>query len=162
MTKQIPLTQGKFALVDDEDYDYLMQWKWTLLGGKYAHRKIRIGKRIYNKSTTIIMHRLIAKTPDGYHTDHINGDTFDNRKENLRICKARENLRNQKTRSSIKSSKFKGVYYSKVSKKWVAQITNDFGMQYLGLHETQESAAKAYNLAAVKYFGEYARLNIIE
>jgi len=104
MAKLIELTQEKFAIVDDEDYEYLMQHKWHYSMG-YASAEIYISP---TKRKRLKMHRVIMKPPDHLVVDHINHDTLDNRKENLRICTKQQNEMNQKIRIN-KESKYKGV-----------------------------------------------------
>ncbi len=151
MTKQIPLTQGRFALVDDEDYDYLMQWKWQFHSKGYARRRSN-GKNIY-------MHRIINKTPDGLITDHINRDPLDNRKLNLRTCTNHQNLSNVEKTCGKTSSIYKGVCWHKMGKKWMARIVVEKMAFYLGCFESEKDAALAYDLAALKYCGDFAKLN---
>jgi hypothetical protein len=155
MVKQIPLTQGKFALVDDEDFDYLSQWKWHITARKYAARSLTLN----GKKSSIYMHRVLSKNDKRLHTDHINGDTFDNRKENLRICSAAENIRNAKSKKG--SSHYKGVSWSKERNKWHVNITYNRKAHYIGRFEKEIDAAIAYNNAAKKFFGAFARLNKI-
>lgn len=160
----IKLTQGKEAIIDDEDFEYLNQWKWCFIkcisGGGYASRSIRNGK----KTTTILMHRLINKTVANFDTDHINGNKLDNRKHNLRTTTRSQNKMNSKKRENVK---YKGVSILKVKDTnntytYIrAQIRiNNKGI-HLGYYSTQEEAALAYNYAAKHYFGEYAKLNIL-
>jgi hypothetical protein len=160
--KEIQLTQGKVALVDDEDYEYLNQWKWyaNKLGNKfYAVRNLRINKKYVG---SILMHRLVANNNSKMHTDHCNGDSLDNRKENLRICNASENLMNQKKHLNNKSG-YKGVgKYNNNKSKFRSQISCNGKFIHLGYYKTKEDAAKAYNAAAIKYHGEFANLNKIE
>ena len=146
--KQIPLTKGKFALVDDEDFEFLSQWKWHYIAGGYACRK--------PKSGMIYMHRLLTRATES-HVDHKNGNKLDNRKENLRLCTVSQNLANQvKTRGT---SKYKGVRFDKKHKKWISAIGFNSRPIQIGRFASEDEAAKAYNLAAVKYYGEFARLN---
>ena len=111
--KEIQLTQGKVALVDDEDYEYLNQWKWYAnewKGGKlYAVRNVRKNKQYIGYES---MHRLLSSNKDKkLVTDHINGNTLDNRKSNLRICTISENTKNRQIQKNNKSG-FKGVRYN--------------------------------------------------
>jgi hypothetical protein len=161
MTKQILLTRGLVALVDEEDYDYLMQWKWYASPDGRATRKIALGKvGKVGKFQRVFMHRLINKTPEGMHTDHINGDPLDNRKLNLRNCNPQQNARNRKSYIGSKS-RFKGVSWHKRQKAWVAYICVNYKTSHLGTFKTEEDAAIAYNFAALDHFGEFAKLNSV-
>ena len=153
--KQIELTQGKFALVDDDDFDELNQYNWCFHNG-YAVRGVAISQ---GKQKTQLMHRLITNCPDDMEVDHINHDKLDNRKSNLRVCSSSENSHNQKMQTKVKSSRFKGVYFNKNANKWQAQIKLDDKNKYLGLFTNEIDAAIAYNVAAIELFGEFALLN---
>lgn len=153
-TKLIPLTQGKFAIVDADDYEFLMQWRWFAENSK----KNRYYARANIKAKKIRLHRLILNDPQGFQIDHINGDTLDNRRCNLRIATHSQN--NQNRRKTKGRSKYKGVYFYKPYSNWRAQIQIDGVMKFIGYYPCEESAAKAYNEAALKYFGEFARLNV--
>lgn len=158
MSKQIPLTQGKFAIVDDENYDWLSRYKWHAVknyNNCYAARKIyKDGKWI-----TISMHREILNPPADMETDHVGHDGLNNRISNLRIATRAENQHNR--RSQGHSSKFKGITWLKNNKKWVSRISFNCGNIYLGCFNSETDAAKAYNEMAKKLFGEYACLNEI-
>ena len=157
--KEIELTQGKVALVDDEDYEYLRQWKWYYgcEGGKnksgYAVRSITNPKR-----ALIFMHRVIMSTPTGMETDHINCNKTDNRKENLRVC---TRLQNKKNNPLMKNNKtgYKGVSIN--NNRYKVKISVNKKQIHLGYFDKVEDAAKTYNLAALKYHGKFARLNEI-
>jgi hypothetical protein len=160
--KKISLTQGKFALVDDENYVDLMQFKWhAVRAGNtfYAERSIRIGKR----TMVELMHRRILKLKpgDGKYTDHIDHTGCNNQKTNIRICSSKENNQNRSERSD-NTSGYKGVSWYKRDKKWRAAIRINSKLKHLGLFESKIDAVQAYNNAAVEHFGKFANLNIIE
>ena len=157
MVKEIPLTQGKVALVDDKDYEYLNQWKWYASRRRYWYA-VRT-QYINGKPSTIFMHRLILQTPKGMETDHINHNGLDNRRCNLRICTHTENTRHQQKQARVKSSQYKGVHWQKDIKKWQACIRVNMKSVYLGLFTSEIGAAKTYDKAAKKYHGEFARTN---
>jgi len=148
--KEIQLTQGKVANIDNEDYEYFNKWKWSYGSNGYARREVA-GKYVY-------MHSLIAKTPKGMLTDHINGDKLDNRKSNLRICTASQNQQN-KGNPVNNTSGAKGVDWDNKNKRWRARIRVQGKYIYLGLHKLINSAIVAYNDAAKKYHGDFAKLN---
>lgn len=151
--KKIALTgmygNGKFAIVDDDDFDRVNKFKWYL-SGKYPAKSLGVRPN----RTKIYLHTFIMNTPKGMVTDHINGDELDARKSNLRICTVSQNTMNSK-KSKNTSSKYKGV--CRIN-PWRAYI----GRRILGHFSSEIEAAKAYNEAAIKEYGEYAKLNIIE
>jgi hypothetical protein len=149
----IPLTRGKFAIVDDEDFKRLSKFKWTYSDG-YAIRFV--GKRGEQKK--IYMHREITNAPEDMEVDHVHGNRSDNRKSELRLCTRKQNDTNSTIRSD-NTSGFKGVTYRKDRKVWWAQIFHDGHWEFLGSYKSPEDAAKAYDVAATKYFREYAKLN---
>lgn len=157
MNKLIPLTQGFHAIVDEEDYDYLMQWDWhtrNCNGLLYATR-IDGGK-------VILMHRfLMNETQSDRFIDHRDGDTLNNQKHNLRSCSHAENMRNRVLICKNNTSGFKGVFWRKDKLKWQAQIRFNTKSIHIGYFKSIIDAAKAYNEAAIKYHGEFARLNQI-
>lgn len=164
MSKTIILSKRYEAIVDDEDYEYLNQFKWharVVSGTQYAKRSVR-----FPKNTTINMHRQIMNCPKNKMIDHINGDGLDNRKINLRVCTRSQNLMNSKKPKDAKTSKYKGVCLSKQTdnheKCWRAEIRLNKKSIYLGAFYSETDAAKAYNKAAIKYFGEFAQLNEIK
>lgn len=162
MTKEIKLTQGKVALVDDNMFEYLSQWKWYVYkcGNKfYAARNIKISKC---KIRLILMHRFITDNKNTkMHTDHINGNGLDNRIINLRICTHSQNSINRGAPINNKTG-YKGVSYDKKSNKFKAQIrVNKKNITLLTTNNLID-AARAYNQAAQKYHGEFAKLNILD
>lgn len=151
--KKIPLTQDKFALVDDADYEELSSHKWFYGCRDYAGRSDN-GKIIY-------MHRFLLNTPQGLQTDHINGNRIDNRKENLRICTRNQNIYNQRQRINS-NSPYKGVRWHERLGKWGVRIQVNGKRKFLGLYLTVQEAALAYNKEAEKAHGIYACLNVIK
>ena len=156
--KQIPLTQGKFALVDNEDYNWLNQWKWGANKGGNTYYAIRNSSGKLTKRKTILMHREILKALKEMECDHINHNGLDNRRLNLRLATKSQNAKN---RISYGVSKDLGVYFHIMSGKWEAKIKSNKQSIYLGLYKKETDAAKAYNKAALKYHGEFANLNVI-
>jgi hypothetical protein len=144
----IKLTQGKCALVDYEDFNWLNQWKWHHVKG-YAVRDAWIGN---GKKRKFIMHREILSIPVGQETDHINRDTLDNRKQNLRIATKQQNGRNR-TKQKNNTSGYKGVSHHQ--NKWQAVIKINKKAIYLGVWESKIAAALAYKLAERRYFGDF-------
>jgi hypothetical protein len=108
------------------------------------------------------MHREVANTPDGFMCDHINGNALDNRKANLRSATAFQNCWNARKHSKSCSSKYKGVWFHKGIRKWTAMITVRRKRIHLGVFEDETEAAKAYDKAAKKHFGKFAKLNFPE
>jgi hypothetical protein len=159
--KEIKLTQGKVAIVDDDLFEYLDQWKWCAC--KISNRFYAIRSyRLNSKKIFIYMHRLITNNNDSkMHTDHKNNNPLDNRIENLRICTNSQNQMNTKVQIN-NTSGFKGVTWNKIVKKWVAQIKLNNKLINLGYYINPIDAARAYNEAALKYHGEFAHLNKID
>jgi len=160
--KLIELSQGYFAKVDDKNYEMLMSYpKWFAVkhhGNIYAKCNITLKN---GKRTTLKMHRVIMNAKPGQIVDHCNGDGLDNQERNLRIVNSQKNCTNRKPHTGT-SSKYKGVSYHKGHNKWQANICVNYQNIYLGIYETEEEAAIAYDIAAKKYFREYARLNFPE
>lgn len=154
--KEIQLTQGKVAIVDDDDFEWLAQWKWHTDKNGYAIRNVRISTGV---RTTLKMHRVILglKKGDGFDVDHINETRSDNRKSNLRKATRSENLRNQ-GKYKNNTTGFKGVLWHKINKKWTAQIQIYGKGKHLGCFNTPEEASKAYEKAALELHGEFANI----
>lgn len=155
--KEIPLTQGKVALVDDDDYKHINQWKWFAWRSKvntyYARRSS--GKAPHQ--TTIHMHRVIMGVSGDMEVDHIDGNGLNNQRSNLRVCTHKQNAGNKKLRSD-NALRYKGV--TKSWRRYLACIQGkDKGFERLGSFKTPEEAARAYDKAARERYGEYAKLN---
>lgn len=153
--KEIPLTQGKVAIVDDQDYALVSQYKWCAKwNGRhwYSHKSIVKNGRQY----TLFMHRFITDAPTGMQVDHVNGDTLDNRRSNLRLCTPSENQQNR-GRPISNSSGYKGV--RKDGNRWCAAIMVNGKYFHLGSFAEPVEAAHAYDSAARRHFGEYAKTN---
>jgi hypothetical protein len=152
VSRIIPLTQGHVATVDDADYPLVAGYRWQLARrgrSLYATTDVARGHKLY-------MHRLITNAADGEQVDHVNHDGLDNRRENLRLCSAALNRRNQrKTRGT---SRYKGVSLFR-NGKWRATIKLNGKQHSLGHYVEEEDAARAYDAAARKMFGEYALTN---
>ena len=148
----VPLTKGKVAVVDLVDLPLVAGKNWHIQGKGYAATNERCKD---GKQRPIRMHRLVANTPDGLETDHINGDKLDNRRANLRHATQSQNQHN---RTAYKTNKtgLKGVSFDKVSQKWKAQISLNGKKIALCLHETPEAAHAAYVVAAARFHGSFA------
>ena len=151
--RYIPLTQGKFAIVDAEDYPRLARHKWAVSQSRYNFYACRW---IHGKK--ISMHRLILNAPHGMLVDHIDGNGLNNRKANLRLCTITQNNRNSRPYRNA-TSKYKGVCWEKACRKWYAKIKPNRKTISLGLFTDQIEAAVAYDRKAEVLFGEFAYLN---
>ena len=148
MPKTILLTKGKVSIVDDDDYEWLSEYKWcfnlkNLNGHGYAQRgqHIKVGFKKY-KNKTVYMHREILKTDQ--EVDHINGNTLDNRKENLRPANRRQQSQNTRSRKNS-TSIYVGVHLHRLTGKWRSQIKVDGKIKSLGLFNSPEEARDARN-----------------
>jgi len=167
--KLIPLTQGLFAKVDDEDYEWLNQWKWLAKESDKGHfYACRNPPREKGKNRTMIrMHNLIMGVLEGNRVDHKDRDGLNNQRNNLRFSTPSQNSANTSVRVNKKSSNYFGVFKMKSYNKtyWKAAIKVNYKQVSLGTYPFTANgevlAAKAYNEAAVKYKGEFAHINII-
>lgn len=151
--RQIQLTQGKVTLVDDTEYGFLNRYKWCANKIGCTYYAVRGKDHIY-------MHRIILKAPSRVEVDHVNSDTLDNRRMNLRLCNSCENNRHRRL-SCINKTGFKGVSRTTKNPKnpYVAYISVDNRNINLGYYHTAEQAAKSYDSAALKHFGRFALTN---
>lgn len=169
--KTIKLNQCKHSnpmsvIVDDEDFDFLNQWKWFAHKRRtkyYASRTVWISDdQGMKKSHTISMHRVIMGVSDAnVLVDHRNMDSLNNQKSNLRTCNISQNNANIKSRKNS-TSKYLGVHRIKNTTKWIAQVRKNNVSHSLGRFETEELAAIAYNKKAVELHGEFANINVIK
>ncbi len=155
--KEIKLTQGKVAFVDDSDFDFLNRFNWcaTKCGNKFYATRMR--DRIKGeKKSNILMHRVIMDAKSGELVDHGDFNGLNNQKNNLRVCtKAQNNTHRQP------NSKTSSKYWDKKWSKWIARITHQGKLHRLGAFENEELAVIAYNEKAKELHGEFAALNII-
>ena len=161
--KNIKLSRGEFAIVDNFDFKTLSNYRWSATSacrknGTYAFRNMKLD---VNKWDNILMHRQILglNKGDKFDVDHKNGNGLDNRRRNIRICTRIQNSVNQKP---LKYKKYKGVSFHKKSELWRAYICPNKKMISLGYFKTEEEGALAYNKKAKELFGEFARLNQIK
>ena len=158
--RRIPLTKGKFAIVDPDDYYWLSRYKWfATKNGSTFYAKRHTHKREHAKTTSVFMHRKIMDAPDNLLVDHINYNGLDNRKANLRLATRRQNSLHVIRTMNPGSSKYKGVSWHIHKNRWGAKITTDGKTIHLGYFKDEIEAAKAYDNAAKKYHREFAALN---
>jgi hypothetical protein len=144
-------------LVDDFDYELVKNYTWYVMPTGYVAR----GSWSKNIQTIVLLHRQILGAKRGQCVDHSNHNKLDNRRANIRICTQQENGRNQLKTKSKRSSKYKGVCWHKYAKRWMAHITIDLKLKYIGVFKKESDAAAAYNAMATKVFGGFACLNKI-
>lgn len=149
----------QFAMVDDDDFDFLQKFKWYLSPQGYAHRHKTKKMKDGIESAVLLMHRLIVNAPDGSDVDHVNRETLDNRKLNLRVCSRSQNSMNRPKQPGVFSSQFKGVSLDKARNKWQAHIHFNKKHIAIGRFENELDAARAYDQLAKTCFGEFATLN---
>jgi hypothetical protein len=154
--KTIPLTKGKFTIVDDDDYEYLNQWKWCVDTWGYAVRSLSARYPHKGKSKgSVSMHRVILDANIGQQVDHADLDKLNNQKYNLRFCTSRENKINRRLFKN-NTTGHKGVY--RRYGKFFAAICIDYKLRHLGTFETAADAANKYKEEAEKYHGDFIRL----
>jgi len=150
--RYIPLTKGKFAIVDAEDYERVAKHKWCVSGS---------GNHLYacrnDGHTVILLHRVLMNAPAGMVVDHIDGNRMNNRRNNLRVCTHRQNLHNSLPHG--RTSRFKGVWWDKRRRLWDTRVRCNGVTTHIGLFRDEVEAARAYDRKAYELFGEYAYLN---
>ena len=159
--RTLPLSQGKEAIIDAADYEWLSKFKWCFKVSRgdrgYAVHSIYYCKVDGKDVNQVVkMHRVIMGSPAGLQIDHINGDTLDNRRSNLRVVTNRQNAMNKRKRVGT-TSQYKGVSWSKKYQKWEANIKLDGKKKFLGYFVCEYDAAQSYRFAAAENYGEYAR-----
>jgi len=158
--KEIELSKGQHALVDEVDFEWLNQWKWSAsvqTGGGEKYRAVRVFVRD-GKQKSMLMHRAILQAPPHMLVDHINRNPLDNRRENLRLTGHLGNALNRGGNVKGKTSRFKGVYWQKDISRWRAR----FRKKYLGTFTDEVEAAQAYDRAATAYDAVFAYVNFSE
>lgn len=162
--KTIELTHGNVALVDDEDYAFLNQFKWHTTTDGYAARNVKAGK---GKWRLLMMHRVIMNTPKGMDTDHRDHDTMNNQKDNLRICtRSQNNINHKKRKDLCGTSKHKGITIRRdcptACYKAVFRVNGkQFSKNFPLTPEGERAAALWYNYKAKEYCKDFAYLNTV-
>jgi hypothetical protein len=155
--KEIKLTKGLVAIVDDADYEWLSKWKWSTSGAsqnKYATRCVSVN----GKRSNIKMHKEILNVDPGMEVDHKDGNSLNNQRSNLRVATRSQNMMNRKMQTN-NTSGHRGVFVNPKSttRPWRAAIRFNGRLIWLRTHKTKEEAAKAYQEAAKRLFGEFYR-----
>ena len=149
-------------MIDDEDYAQFSKWKWKASHNDSSHYRYATRSVTPTKSNpnhrTIVMHREIMKALPGQFVDHVNGNSLDNRKENLRLCTHADNMRNRRISKGTRSG-MKGVHANANGKRWIAHIQFNKKQRHLGVFDTKEEAATCYNNEAKRLFGEFHKPN---
>ncbi len=158
--RTIPLTQGKVAIVDDADYNWLSQWKWRAKRRRnifYAARSACVAED--NKGTEW-MHRVILglRADDKRQCDHRDGNGLNNQRSNLRRCTATQNHQSSRKRM-VATSRYKGIYWHRHVRKWHARIGLNKKQMHLGYYDSEIDAARCYDTEAIKNFGDFALTN---
>lgn len=153
MPKRLPLSKGRYALVDDADFDTLTQFRWHITGAGYAAGFVRVnGTRL-----RVYLHRYLLDAQPGQIVDHIDGDPLNNTRANLRLVTRAQNQWNRKAQQN--ASGYKGVSWHRLNRKYYARIQVHNRRYFLGYFETAQEAADAYDAAAQQLHGEHARDN---
>ena len=165
--RKIPLSRGYVALIDNEDFERVSAYRWTAMvqGYKFVLRVYPITwTEVNGKRVAFPLHRFILNFPDGLCVDHIDGDTLDCRRQNLRLATREQNTQNCRKSEIKRTSYFKGVYWrsgSNRSRRWVAAAKQSHKKNHhIGVFKEETDAALAYNLVAEREFGEFAWYNL--
>jgi len=157
--RKIRLTEGKFTLVDQKDFYWLNNFEWFAKRNSKSFYAVRFDNDCAKWPTMVSMHRQIMDSPVGLVVDHRNLDGLDNRRSNLRMATNSQNKCNCERDKTNCTSKYRGVSWDKRGKYWVVYIQIEGKQNRLGKFDNEIDAAKAYDVAARKYHGEFARLN---
>ncbi len=156
--REIYLGEGLWTILDQQDYCCFGRFKWEISGNDNKFYAVRNVMADSSRTTTVRLHRLILNAPQDLVVDHINGDSLDNRRANLRLATQAQNLYNRKKKKNT-SSQFIGVSFNKSHRYWGVQIKVNGKTIWLGSFDSEIDAAHAYDAAAIKYRGEFAHLN---
>ncbi len=158
--RTISLSQGRMAIVDDAEYEWISRWKWYVRKARRTFYAVRNERLSNGKQRTIRMHREILELShgDGIQCDHKNGNGLDNRKQNLRNASRAGNMHNSRMQTN-NTSGYTGVYQLKDMSRWVAKIGVNGTLIHLGTYDDPADAARARDVAALAHHGEFARLN---
>ena len=159
--KQIELSQGKVALVDDADYESLNQFNWQAIKAysRDVYYAIKTEKE-NGKWRTISMHRVIMNAPNGMDIDHKDTDGLNNQRYNLRLCTRSQNSLNRKKRV-VASSKYKNVHFSQTHQRWIVRVSKNGTYKSIGVFKTELEAGIIANITMRRYHGKFARPNIL-
>jgi hypothetical protein len=156
--RRIYLGEDEWTILDQKDYYRFGNLKWHIKGNGKKYYVVSSVKNGPGRTKLLSLHREITNAPKGLVVDHRNGDTLDNRRANLRLATQSQNMQNVPKKKNT-SSRFIGVYFIKSDGKWGAQIRGKGKDKWLGRFNNEIDAARAYDIAARKYYGEFARLN---
>ncbi len=159
--RRIYLDEGMYTIVDPQDFYEFGGYNWYAGGHGTKYYAMRTVENEEGKITTVRLHREIMRPAEGNVVDHRDGNSLDNRRENMREATQRENMYNRKKRKNT-SSRYVGARYDKERGKWASEIKHNGKKYFLGRFDSEIAAAKAYDAAAKKYRGEFARLNFPE
>ncbi len=158
-TIELELTQGQVALIDEVDLERVLPLRWFAHHNGDRYCVISHTDGVSRIDRALYLHRFILDAPKDMCVDHINANALDNRRCNIRLATKQQNAMNQRRHSNNRSSRFKGVWWEVRRNKWRAYIRAEGKIKHIGLFTEEQDAARAYNLAALRYYGEFANLN---